>query len=277
MKPIKLPSQDFGINFGADFLVLMKQFAPYITNHPSVNLHNSAVEHIQLAAREAIFSAPHAAIALQDTHPHLAQAITQFSAQLEAEMIDRVNGMHPTLNSSNIDFGIEFNNLFPQLRPLEKDQRVHMFACGLRHLQLYARESLQSAPDVVTALHYIDPELSEMVALHAQRIQQRIVGSVSQIDQNCGHQSVKNSINIGQTFIDTTKSITPYDTDTRVHLFACALRHVQLTTLSAIQTAHEAADALKVKNPELSAAILDHANQLYASISQAIAQIAIKK
>lgn len=273
----KLPSQEFGINFGADFLILMQRFANYITTHPSVNLHNSAVEHIQLAAREAIFSAPHAAIALQETHPHIAQAIIQFSNQLQAEMIDHVNALYPTLDSSHIDFGIEFNNLFPQLRPLEKDQRIHMFACGLRHLQLYARESLQSASDVVTALQYIDPELSKMVALHAQRIQQRIVGSVSKIDQNCPHQPVKNSINIGQAFIDTTKSITPYDADTRVHLFACALRHVQLTTLSAIQTAHEAADALKTSNPELSTAILDHTNQLYASISQAIAQIPIKK
>ena len=172
---------------------------------------------------------------------------------------------------------IHFNNLFPKLRPLEQDQRIHMFACGLRHFQLYARESLQSAPNAITALKYIDPELSRLIAIHAQRIQQRIVGSVSKIDQSCGQQAPIDNKNLGQDFIDTTKQITFYDTDTRVHLFACALRHVQLTTLSAVQTAHEAAGALKTSNPELSKAILDHANQLYAHICQAIAQIPVKK
>lgn len=279
---MKLPSHDFtlidfGINFGADFLILMKKFAPHISNHPSVNLHNSAVEHIQLAAREAIYSAPHAAIALKENHPQLALAITTFSHQLEAEMIDQVNGIKPHIDSSSINFGVEFNNLFPALRPLEKDQRVHMFACGLRHLQLYARESLQSAPDVVSNLEFIDPELSELVKIHAQKIQERIVGTVSLIDQYCSHQPVKNNTNLGQDFIDTTKKITMYDADTRVHLFACALRHVQLTTLSALQTAHEAADALKNTNPELSQAIINHANQLYASICQAIDEIPVKK
>ena len=278
----KLPSQDltpanFGINFGADFLVLMKKFALYISTHPSVNLHNSAVEHIQLAAREAIYSADHAALAITSTHPDLALEIIQFSKQLQAEMIDAVNFIDPIIDSSNINFGIEFNKLFPKLRPLEKDQRVHMFACGLRHLQLYSRESLQSAPDVISALKNIDPELSQLVALHAKKIQERIVGSVSNIDQYCGHQSVKNPTNLGQDFIDTTMQITSYDADTRIHLFACALRHVQLTTFSAIQTAHEAADALKTTNPELAKAILDHANQLYASICQAINQIPVKK
>ncbi len=282
MKPAKLPSQDFtsndfGLNFGADFLILMKRFAPYISAHPSVNLHNSAVEHMQLAAREAIYSADHAALALQETHKHLAEAVIKFAQQLQAEMVDAVNGISPILDSSTINFGTEFNNLFPDLRPLEKDQRIHMFACGLRHLQLYARESLQSAPDVVSALEFIDPELSHLVALHAQKIQERIVSTVSLLDQNCSHQAVINSANLGQAFIDTTKQINSYDADTRVHLFACALRHVQLTTLSAVQTAHEAADALKTSNPELSKAILDHANQLYATICQAIAQIPVKK
>ena len=279
MKPPsqKFASNDFGMNFGADFLVLMKKFAPYISNHPSVNLHNSAVEHIQLAAREAIYSAPHAAIALEKTHSHLALAITTFAHKLQAEMIDAVNKQEPSLETSTINFGIEFNNLFSHLRPLEQDQRVHMFACGLRHLQLYARESLQSAPDVVSALKFIDSELSQLVKMHAQKIQERIVGSVSLIDQYCGHQPVKNNTNLGQDFINTTKQISAHEADTRVHLFACALRHVQLTTLSAIQAAHEAADALKDSNPELSSTILHHANQLYTSISQAIAEIPVKK
>ena len=277
MNPDLLIPSDFGSNFGADYLVLIKELTPY-TSDLRVKLHKSSIKHMQLGARELIQTANDAASILQESNPKVAQAILQYANKVQEMLVARVesNGapIAYLVANSDLNLGTEFNTLFAQLRPLEDNQRIHMFGIGLRHFQLYSREALRTAPDAIIALQTLNPKVARMVTINAKNINDKVVGPVSMIPQDFAVPQVnrkRGEFNLGESFVSLSEQIHHLDADTRVHLFGCALRHVQISTLSVLQTAHEAADALKTSNPALSKAILDHANKLYIAIDQAVA------
>jgi|GEM_PF-5592590 len=271
MLPVTMSS-----DFGSDFLNLITQLAPY-TNDLRIKLQNSSVEHMQLAAREIVQTAPDAAVAIQDFYPTLAQAINKYADQLQTDMVDRINEIPQKIyfmKPVEFNYGEQFTDLLPKLAPFEKDPRVHMFVCGLYHFQLYAREILRTAPDAIIALQSQNKNLAQTVKTHAQKVYNKIVGPISKIPQDFTLKapSLKiDNFNLGQSFITLSQQIHPFESDVRIHLFEYALRNVQLASLEAIQTAQEAANALQKSNPSLSKAILDHANQLYAAINERIA------